>query len=764
MHTQNIAIRFTFAIALGVTALGCSSGSSDPKNGVLICGTGTKPCPDGYQCSQKTNTCWKNGTLPSEDGGTTDADAQLPGDAGFVPELGGHDTILANDLSTADGAPSDAPRDVTLGDVSPDEPGADVPLPDASTDVPPRDSNAPDLPLSPGDTAPSCPSGKVVCGSQCIDPAPAGCCAASDCTGTCMTCGADHTCVAAKNQDDPNKVCAGTCDASGVCKKKKGQGCQSTATDCVGGTTCSPDGVCCDSACTGTCEACDLAANPGTCSTLSAGSAPHKGHTACVATDTACAGTCNGTSASCTYPTTACGTATCTGLVYQPKGACNAGACTMPTTQSCANLCSATTGGCTGVCTPDKLQCSASNVPQKCSADGAWQDQTPCGNGFTCSAGACVCRTGATDCGTACADLSSDAKNCGTCGHDCLGGTCSSGICQPVMLATVTETRPSGYLYADGGKVYAVTMEWAALDTSRLWVLDATIPGTATKVLPEFSSYIRCVMNGTALWDNGTDTNGNQVFSYCTPSNCSATTKSFTIPGTGASGETLQVWPTCDLANSEVVWAMQATSGTDSTISVWRSSITGANIRTVTSFLLNNGADSSTGPQLAAGRSDRLFFLRTTGTAIQLVSVPTGTQNATPTVIASGNTGGPLDFGYGIVQFYADDSLLVWSTDKGTYQAPLPSGIGSNSPATFTQGLISSGIMDNKHFYGMFSLLSSMAWCPVSNCGSPAVLTTSIPSSLTIQAVTQDSAAIYWTVSSTDGSSFTVWKVAKQPF
>jgi hypothetical protein len=72
--------------------------------------------------------------------------------------------------------------------------------------------------------------------------------------------------------------------------------------------------------------------------------------------------------------------------------------------------------------------------------------------------------------------------------------------------------------------------------------------------------------------------------------------------------------------------------------------------------------------------------------------------------------------------------------------------------------------MDNKHFYGMFSLLSSMAWCPVSNCENPAVLTNSIPSSLTIQAVTQDSAAIYWTVSSTDGNSFTVWKVAKQPF
>ncbi|HEY8074851.1 MAG TPA: hypothetical protein VIF62_12095 [Labilithrix sp.] len=36
--------------------------------------------------------------------------------------------------------------------------------------------------------------------------------------------------------------------------------------------------------------------------------------------------------------------------------------------------------------------------------------------------------------GGACTDLMSDGKNCGTCGHDCLGGTCMMGKCQPVAL------------------------------------------------------------------------------------------------------------------------------------------------------------------------------------------------------------------------------------------------------------------------------------------------------------------------------------------
>lgn len=48
--------------------------------------------------------------------------------------------------------------------------------------------------------------------------------------------------------------------------------------------------------------------------------------------------------------------------------------------------------------------------------------------------------TGATDDaaegGAACSsDINSDPKNCGRCGHDCLGGGCSGGTCQPIVLA-----------------------------------------------------------------------------------------------------------------------------------------------------------------------------------------------------------------------------------------------------------------------------------------------------------------------------------------
>jgi hypothetical protein len=35
-----------------------------------------------------------------------------------------------------------------------------------------------------------------------------------------------------------------------------------------------------------------------------------------------------------------------------------------------------------------------------------------------------------------CSDTQTDPTNCGYCGHDCQGGACSAGACQPVMLAS----------------------------------------------------------------------------------------------------------------------------------------------------------------------------------------------------------------------------------------------------------------------------------------------------------------------------------------
>jgi len=434
-----------FAIQLLLVA-GC--GSQDPPNGTVACGAQPHPCPEGYQCSTRTKTCWKGGIEPAGDaGGNVGGDAFSPSDSGqpsdgFAQADGSSNSADGRtDGNTADLAtgPQDALNDTPSGDDRPDVSSPDLPLTDGDARLPDAPSS-PDTPIVQGDAGATCPSPKVSCGGQCVDLSAGGCCAATDCSGSCMTCTTDHTCAPLKGMDDPTNRCAGTCDATGACKAKKGQACQS-ATACVSGTTCA-DGYCCDKACSGTCEACDVANALGTCTTLSSGAQPRAGRTACTGSGT-CVGTCNGASPACFYTTAACGTATCTSTNYQAAGTCNQGTCAMPAVQSCSNACVVASGGCTGVCSPTAVKCSATGVPQLCSSAGGWQDQTDCQNGFTCSAGACACASPKTTCGSTCSDLQTDSNNCGTCGHGCLGGTCALGMCQPIAVTGNLASAPT---------------------------------------------------------------------------------------------------------------------------------------------------------------------------------------------------------------------------------------------------------------------------------------------------------------------------------
>jgi hypothetical protein len=51
-----------------------------------------------------------------------------------------------------------------------------------------------------------------------------------------------------------------------------------------------------------------------------------------------------------------------------------------------------------------------------------------------------------------CGNTMTDAANCGTCGHSCLGGTCSAGVCQPYTLATLGSG--GSHMVTDGTKLY----------------------------------------------------------------------------------------------------------------------------------------------------------------------------------------------------------------------------------------------------------------------------------------------------------------------
>jgi hypothetical protein len=186
----------------------------------------------------------------------------------------------------------------------------------------------------------ACGSG-MECGSgNCVD----GVCCNNTCSGTCYACnlaGSLGTCsLIPQGQPDNSPVCSGAnaCDGSGFCKKNDGQSCafsfECVHSHCV-------DGFCCNTACNGLCQACNVTGLAGTCSSVPNGQDPSN---ECVGTTT-----CDGAGACTAFPN---GT-TCSQNAECQSGSCIDGVCCGSAT--CPGPCmscnqSVTVSGAAGTC------------------------------------------------------------------------------------------------------------------------------------------------------------------------------------------------------------------------------------------------------------------------------------------------------------------------------------------------------------------------------------------------------------------------------
>ncbi len=85
-----------------------------------------------------------------------------------------------------------------------------------------------------------------------------------------------------------------------------------------------------------------------------------------------------------------------------------------------------------------------------------------------------------TSCGDTFADLPTDGKNCGACGHSCFGGACANGACQPAIVAKADH--PHGCCLAvDGASVYWAEWDFQAKN-GRL--MRAPLGGMPTPIVP----------------------------------------------------------------------------------------------------------------------------------------------------------------------------------------------------------------------------------------------------------------------------------------
>jgi MYXO-CTERM domain-containing protein len=158
--------------------------------------------------------------------------------------------------------------------------------------------------------------GNGVCQSKAID-CGAFACVGGVCTTSCM---------------GPADCAPGAQCNAGACEAKGANGSSCTSNDACTSGFC-VDGKCCNSACGGQCEACDV--NPGTCTTVTG--APHGARPACAADDpgNVCAAKeCNGTEpTTCSFvgAKVSCGQSACTDGASTSVGTCDAkGNCDMP--------------------------------------------------------------------------------------------------------------------------------------------------------------------------------------------------------------------------------------------------------------------------------------------------------------------------------------------------------------------------------------------------------------------------------------------------
>jgi hypothetical protein len=175
----------------------------------------------------------------------------------------------------------------------------------------------------------------------------------------CTSWGAEIACQAPKacQQTGPTASCISTLKTNGsTC----GNGAECASGFCV-------DGVCCNRACSASCEACDIGGAVGTCSQVLSGQ-PHGTRAPCSGSG-ACAGACMQGSAQCTFSTGPCGPASCNGSTLTGGGTCSMGTCNPGGPQNCAPYaCSASKGACLSPCAT--------------SAD--------CDTNYFCSEGTCV--------------------------------------------------------------------------------------------------------------------------------------------------------------------------------------------------------------------------------------------------------------------------------------------------------------------------------------------------------------------------------------
>jgi hypothetical protein len=160
----------------------------------------------------------------------------------------------------------------------------------------------------------------------------------------------------------------------------------------------------------------------------------------------------------------------------------------------------------------------------------------------TCKDGECTCDEHYTQCAPSSKDpcetnLLTASAHCGACGHDCLGGRCEEGVCQPVVIDSVAGARG---LVAFGDEVYVGVCGDPDPDAgdARLAFLRLRFDGHAPEpaVHAAFCGELPIVAQGRLFWSGTRDTGDGALLSTPIPLSSTSPPLTHVVDGTIAVG------------------------------------------------------------------------------------------------------------------------------------------------------------------------------------------------------------------------------------
>jgi hypothetical protein len=283
-------------------------------------------------------------------------------------------------------------------------------------------------------------------------------------------------------------------------------------------------------------------------------------------------------------------------------------------------------------------------------------------------------------CGGQCVDVATDGKNCGSCGHDCQGGACMAGTCQPVVLA-LGQLNPFG-IVTDGTSVY-----WS-------------VP--------------------FALGSDG----GEQAYSGSV----------MKCPVAGCSG------PPTELATGqEYLWFI----GTDGTRLLWAQYDGAGGPGTVMECPMAgcNGqptvvAAGLTAPRSVTGAAGRVYW--TSGAPLPSVTECSLTGCTTPAVLASGAWSQPYD----VTPIAADATGVYWTTASAVYAYSFGGGGAPATTLATSQDGAAGIAIDGTSVYWTTATGGAIQRCAIGGCGGqPTVIASGQTRPL---AIAVDATSVYW--------------------